>query len=190
MARKLSSTTTDHDEIRRWAEERGGSPAEVAATRRGEDDTGIIRIDFPGYSGAGKLRPISWDDWFEKFDASNLALVYQDETAAGQRSNFNKLVARGTAKARKPARKAARKPLRKLKRTARAAAAGRGARRSTRTQRGAPSGRRSAARATAARTASRKKAGRKSPTARKSTGGAKTSSGGRKSTRGKRAGRR
>lgn len=186
MARKLSNTTTDHDEIRRWAEERGGSPAEVAATRRGKDDTGIVRIDFPGYSGAGKLRPISWDDWFEKFDASNLALVYQDETAEGQRSNFNKLVAREPAKARKPARK----PARTATPAARAAAAGRGARRSTRTQRGAASGRRSAARAAAARTASRKKAGRKGTTARKSTRGAKTTSGGRKATRGKRTGRR
>src|SRR5689334_12658085 len=92
-------TTTDHDEIRRWAEERGGKPAEVASTARG-GDPGIIRIDFPGYSGEGSLQPISWDDWFRKFDESGLALVYSERTAGGQRSNFNKLVGRETAEAR------------------------------------------------------------------------------------------
>lgn len=46
------------------------------------------------------LEEISWDEFFEKFDESNLALLYQEETASGQRSNFNKLVGRETAEAR------------------------------------------------------------------------------------------
>ena len=54
----------------------------------------MIRLDFPGYSGEDKLQPISWDEWFEKFDERKLALIYQDETAGGQKSNFNKLVSR------------------------------------------------------------------------------------------------
>lgn len=89
-----SKTTTDHDEIRRWAEARGGKPSAVKGTSRTKNDVGMIRIDFPGYSGAGKLAPISWDEWFEKFDESNLAMILQEETAKGQPSNFNKLVAR------------------------------------------------------------------------------------------------
>ena len=97
MARSI--TTTDHDTIRNWAEERGGKPSEVAATAKG-DDVGIIRIDFPGFSGEGKLAEISWEEWFKKFDEANLALVYEEETADGQRSNFNKLVGRETAEAR------------------------------------------------------------------------------------------
>lgn len=100
MARSLSRTTTDHGEIRRWVEERGGQPAEVEGTERGQDDTGVIRLDFPGYAGTPPLRHISWDEWFEKFDASGLALVYQETTARGQQSSFNKLVARETAAAR------------------------------------------------------------------------------------------
>ena len=32
QSRSGSRTTTDHDEIRRWVEERGGKPVEVAAT--------------------------------------------------------------------------------------------------------------------------------------------------------------
>ena len=95
----LSKTTKDHEEIRRWAEERGGKPAHVKSTGSGED-IGILRIDFPGYSGAGSLEPITWEQWFEKFDERGLALLYQETTAGGQRSNFNKLVGRETAEAR------------------------------------------------------------------------------------------
>jgi hypothetical protein len=90
MAGRQSHYTTDHDRIREWVEERGGKPTAVRGTsRRG---TGILRIDFPGYSGAGKLEPISWDDFFDKFDDQNLVFLYQDRTSRGQKSNFNKLV--------------------------------------------------------------------------------------------------
>jgi hypothetical protein len=91
-----SKVTTDPDEIRHWAEKRGAKPAAVVATERG-DDPGMIRLDFPGYSGAGSLKEIGWDEWFGKFDENNLALLYQEETASGERSNFNKLVSRETA---------------------------------------------------------------------------------------------
>jgi hypothetical protein len=60
----------------------------------------MIRLDFPGYTGADSLEHISWDEWFEKFDESGLALLHQDTTARGQKSNFNKLIARETANAR------------------------------------------------------------------------------------------
>ena len=88
-----STVTTDHDTIRKWAEARGGKPAQVKSTGK-QNDPGIIRIDFPGYSGPDSLEEISWDEFFEKFDERNLALVYQEKTAEGQRSNFNKLVNR------------------------------------------------------------------------------------------------
>jgi len=91
-----SNLTTDHDFIRRWAEERGAKPACVRGTgSRG--DIGMLRLDFPGYSGGRSLQPISWEDFFEKFEERKLALLYQDETARGQKSNFNKLVKRETA---------------------------------------------------------------------------------------------
>jgi hypothetical protein len=91
--------TTDHDQIRRWAEERGAQPACVRGTgKRG--DTGMIRLDFPGYSGARSLEHISWDDWFKAFDENGLALLHQDKTARGQKSNFNKLISREAAQVR------------------------------------------------------------------------------------------
>lgn len=96
---RLSHTTTDHDEIQRWAEERGGKPACVQGTG-GKGDIGLLRIEFPGKPNAkdDKLSEISWDDFFEKFDERNLALVYQEHTAEGKTSNFNKLIEREDAR--------------------------------------------------------------------------------------------
>jgi hypothetical protein len=93
---KAAHPLTDHDEIRRWAEERGAVPSRVLGTGGGEDP-GMIRLDFPGYSGEESLEEIGWDDWFEKFDENGLALMVQDIASDGQKSNFNKLVKRTTA---------------------------------------------------------------------------------------------
>ena len=98
MSEHLSKTTTDHEEIRKWAEARGAKPACVKKTG-GKGDIGMIRLDFPGYSGGDSLEEITWDEFFEKFDESELALVYQEKTADGQKSNFNKLISRETASA-------------------------------------------------------------------------------------------
>jgi hypothetical protein len=106
-----SRVLTDHEEIRRWAEERGATPARVRGTG-GDGDPGMIRLDFPGYSGEESLEPIEWDAWFKKFDETNLALLVQDETATGERSNFNKLIGRETAEARAQGEKASRRSLR------------------------------------------------------------------------------
>ncbi len=152
-----SLTTTDHDTIRRWAEERGGKPSEVISTAR-EGDVGIIRIDFPGYSGEGKLQEIPWDDWFRKFDETNLAFVYEEETADGQRSNFNKLVGRETAEARAKGEKTNRRAIRAAGRPA-AGKAGRSS-----------GGRRQASRAEAAKTTRSRKSTRSRGASRGSSG--------------------
>jgi hypothetical protein len=86
------TTTTDHEEIRRWVEEHGGRPARVRGT--GEDgDPGVLRIDFPG-GDRDELDPISWDEWFRKFDEQELALLYQEQKASGEDSTFARLVRR------------------------------------------------------------------------------------------------
>lgn len=92
----LSKMTKDHDEIQRWAEERDGTPSHVKGTGT-PGDIGILRFDFPGYSGEGSLEPISWEEFFAKFDERNLVLLYQEETAGGAKSNFNKLISAETA---------------------------------------------------------------------------------------------
>jgi hypothetical protein len=71
----------------------------------GSEDVGMIRLDFPGFSGEGSLERVEWDEWFQKFDESGLALLVQDETTRGERSNFNKLVSRETAKGSGSARR-------------------------------------------------------------------------------------
>jgi hypothetical protein len=88
-----SRTLTDHEEIMKWAEERNAKPSCVLGTGD-EKDSGVLRLDFPGYSGEDSLQPISWDEWFHKFDENALALLVQDETASGKNSNFNKIVRR------------------------------------------------------------------------------------------------
>jgi hypothetical protein len=93
MASADSKTTTKHEVIRKWTEARGGRPATVKGTG-GKADPGVIRIDFPGYGDDDSLEEISWDEWFEKFDQSKLAFLYQEETKDGEQSTFNKLVDR------------------------------------------------------------------------------------------------
>ena len=76
-------TTTNHDEIRKWAEARGGKPATVKRTES-DDEVGVLRIDFPGYSGQDTLEEITWDEFFAKFDEKQLAFLYQDKTSSGE----------------------------------------------------------------------------------------------------------
>ncbi len=52
-----------------------------------------------------KLQKISWDDWFQKFDERNLALVYQEKTATGKPSLFNKIVSRESVEQKPTARR-------------------------------------------------------------------------------------
>jgi hypothetical protein len=88
-----AQTLTDHRAIQRWAESRKAKPACVKGTGDG-GDVGMIRLDFPGYSGADSLQEITWEQWFQQFDQNGLALIVQEETASGEPSNFNKLVKR------------------------------------------------------------------------------------------------
>jgi len=80
---------------KKWADARGGVPAKVKGTGNGGDE-GILRIHFPENSDSNdELEEISWDDFFEKFDAERLNFLYQDEKADGQTSTFHKFVDRG-----------------------------------------------------------------------------------------------
>ena len=87
-----AKATTDHDTIRKWVEQRGGHPAHVKKTG-GRRSPGVLRIDYPGFSGEDTLEPIEWDEFFSAFDKNKLAFLYQ-----GGRSRFSKLVDRATVK--------------------------------------------------------------------------------------------
>jgi hypothetical protein len=85
----VAQRTTNHDAIRRWAEERGGRPATVAETAG--DGAGVLRIDFEPQDAEG-LELISWENFFKKFDEENLEFLYQEKTDDGSVSRFHKFV--------------------------------------------------------------------------------------------------
>ena len=69
--------TTDHDTIRRWIESHGGHPATVSGAPG--EETGALRVDIPGYDEQEFLAPLSWDEFFRRFEAKRLQFVYEDE---------------------------------------------------------------------------------------------------------------
>lgn len=83
-----ATTTTDHDEIRKWAEARQGRPAKVRTSGSG----GILRIDFG--EPEEELDAIEWEEFFDIFEKNNLAFLRQDKTDDGKTSRFNKFVER------------------------------------------------------------------------------------------------
>jgi hypothetical protein len=74
-----TKTTTDHEQIRRWAEERGGRPAAVVSPLPQNKVAGGLRIDFPDYDSGEVLQEISWAEFFDKFEEQNLVFMYQEE---------------------------------------------------------------------------------------------------------------
>lgn len=89
-----SFVTTDHNEIKTWVEKRGGKPAVVKDTEGKGEGVGVIRINFPQYSGRDTLTEITWDEFFATFEEKNLAFLYQNQTRDGKESRFFKFVAR------------------------------------------------------------------------------------------------
>ncbi|WP_119274432.1 hypothetical protein [Taklimakanibacter deserti] len=89
-----AKVTTDHAEIRRWAEQRGGHPATVKATSS-DSKAGILRLDFDPKDES--LKGVAWDEFFRKFDGEELAFLHQDKTSDGKLSRFHKFVDRNAA---------------------------------------------------------------------------------------------
>ena len=87
-----ATTTTNHDDIRKWVEKHGGHPAIVADTQDNGRSGGILRIDFdePGGNDDTGLRRIEWGEFFAIFDKNGLAFLREEQ---GQ-SRFNKFVAK------------------------------------------------------------------------------------------------
>ena len=84
-------TTTDHDEIRRWIDSRGGTPV-LRAGPGGEE----LAIEFPGGdpAEAERDRPIALDEFLRRLDEAGLALLYDDQTAGGPEVRFYEVVPR------------------------------------------------------------------------------------------------
>jgi hypothetical protein len=88
--------TRDHSLIQRWAQSHQAEPATGEETTSGpstsmhvNDGGAGIRFNFPG---AGRFRPISWEEWFQNFDRHELAFVYDNEGQPDSASSRYRLV--------------------------------------------------------------------------------------------------
>ncbi len=90
-----AKTTTNHDQIRKWVEKRGGHPAVVSATENNSQPGGLLRIDYdePGGNDDTRLNRISWDDFFKIFDKNGIAFLYDPASD----SRFSKFVQKESA---------------------------------------------------------------------------------------------
>jgi hypothetical protein len=82
--------TIDHTTIRNWVERNGGCPVHVR--HYGEADyAGELHVafSFSVSSTSPRCERISWQRFFDWFDANELALLYQDQ------SRSSRLVHRG-----------------------------------------------------------------------------------------------
>ena len=90
-----AKTTTNHDEIRKWVEKRGGHPAVVAATENNGRSGGLLRIDYdePGGNDDDALHRITWNEFFKIFDENDIAFLHDPDGD----SRFSKFVAKESA---------------------------------------------------------------------------------------------
>ncbi|MBO0905304.1 hypothetical protein [Jiella sonneratiae] len=86
-----SHIVIDHNDIKDFAKRTKGKPAVVSDTR-GDGGPGVLRFDH-GHDNQG-LEEISWDAFFEIFEAQELALMLD---TSGDNPNFNKFVSRHQA---------------------------------------------------------------------------------------------
>src|SRR5689334_3018873 len=79
--------------IRKWVEERGGQPV-LVKNAAGRPEREILRIHFPGFVQEEPIRKIPWPEWFKRFEANELAFLYQEKTKDGKQSHFFQLIKR------------------------------------------------------------------------------------------------
>src|SRR5256885_1913655 len=71
----------------------GGAVGARAPGGRG-GGAGFLGVRLRGPPADESFKTIGWDTFFDKFEASQLAFVYQDATADGQQSRFGKFISR------------------------------------------------------------------------------------------------
>lgn len=79
-------STSNHDEIRKWAEAHNALPAEFASTSH--DGEPRILAFILAAQPPDDLQEVSWEQFFPVLDISGLALVYQQ----GSGSNLYEIV--------------------------------------------------------------------------------------------------
>jgi hypothetical protein len=81
--------TRDRDVIQRWAERRHAEPATGEGVLAVNDGGAPIRFNFPGSS---RYRPLSWEEWFARFEGDYFTFVYEERGPDGSLSNRYRIV--------------------------------------------------------------------------------------------------
>ncbi len=93
----MAKTLTSHDDIRQWAEARGGNPM-LMETPDGTGSRTLLQLTFgqhaintdgnEGPDRVGGFQLVSWEDWFAALEAAKLALRVSDDPAGGNEAEF------------------------------------------------------------------------------------------------------
>lgn len=81
----MANMTTDHETLRAWIEQHGGQPALVRrADEQAGASEGALSFEFLADGQEPELVPISWADFFQRFDHQGLTLSFEDSAGAPQ----------------------------------------------------------------------------------------------------------
>ena len=93
----MAKTLTTREDIRQWAEARGGNPM-LMDTPDGTGTRTLLQLTFgqdaintdgnEGPDRIGGFQLASWDDWFAALDESKLALRVSDDESGGSEAEF------------------------------------------------------------------------------------------------------
>ncbi|WP_419804805.1 hypothetical protein [Terriglobus sp.] len=71
--------TSDHEEIRRWAKLHSAHPAERLPSRVDGEEPVLALIFHRGSSIPDNVIPITWEEFFERFDRLGLSFLGTDD---------------------------------------------------------------------------------------------------------------
>jgi hypothetical protein len=102
----MSRLLKRHEDIRSWAEARGGNPMMMDVPDGGGDSHELLTLTFgqhaldaDGNEGpdppTGGYQLVSWDDWFVEFDRHGFALKVNDRTPGVLDNDFEFVDGRG-----------------------------------------------------------------------------------------------
>ena len=101
----MAKTLTSRDDIRQWAEARGGNPM-LMDTPDGTGIRTLLQLTFgqhaintdgnEGPDRIGGFRLVSWEEWFTALDEGKLAIRVSDDPSGGNEAEFEFVPRDGT----------------------------------------------------------------------------------------------
>jgi hypothetical protein len=94
----MSKILTKPQDIRQWAEARGGNPM-LMEVQSGTRSRTVLQITFgqdqlnsgesQGQDRPGGFELVGWDEWIAALEAENLAIRVSDDPAGGREAEFD-----------------------------------------------------------------------------------------------------